>query len=152
MAIADKCPVHKTLHGQAIIRTELAQQEARLTPQDVLSLSAMPPANPSYPRGPYRFLNREYLIITYETDPEAIRALVPEPAGARRLRPYALRMDRHAGQFRISPYHRSGLVIPCTFRGDQVNYTAMMFLNDEPPISAGREIAGLSQALGLSPA
>jgi putative redox protein len=30
LAIADKCPVHKTLHGQAIIRTELAQQEARI--------------------------------------------------------------------------------------------------------------------------
>lgn len=27
LAIADKCPVHKTLHGQAIIRTELAPQK-----------------------------------------------------------------------------------------------------------------------------
>ncbi len=27
LAIADKCPVHKTLHGQAIIRTELASQK-----------------------------------------------------------------------------------------------------------------------------
>jgi putative redox protein len=26
LAIADKCPVHKTLHGQAIIHTELAQK------------------------------------------------------------------------------------------------------------------------------
>jgi putative redox protein len=29
LAIADKCPVHKTLHGQAIIRTELGQLEMR---------------------------------------------------------------------------------------------------------------------------
>ena len=40
---------------------------------------AMPLTNPSFPRGPYRFVNREYLIITYRTDPEALRAVVPEP-------------------------------------------------------------------------
>ena len=28
--------------------------------------SAMPVANPSYPRGPYRFVDREYLIVAYE--------------------------------------------------------------------------------------
>lgn len=36
-----------------------------MTPTDVLALTAMPPTNPSYPRGPYRFVGREYLIITY---------------------------------------------------------------------------------------
>jgi acetoacetate decarboxylase len=40
---------------------------------------AMPLTNPSYPPGPYRFVNREYLIITYRTDPAKLRALVPEP-------------------------------------------------------------------------
>ena len=33
---------------------------------------AMPLTNPSYPTGPYRFVNREYLIITYRTDPEKL--------------------------------------------------------------------------------
>jgi acetoacetate decarboxylase len=40
---------------------------------------AMPFTNPSYPRGPYRFVGREYLIISYRTDPDALRAVVPEP-------------------------------------------------------------------------
>ena len=40
---------------------------------------AMPLTNPSFPRGPYRFFDREYLIVTYRTDPEALRAVVPEP-------------------------------------------------------------------------
>jgi acetoacetate decarboxylase len=40
---------------------------------------AMPLTSPAYPPGPYRFVNREYLIITYRTDPEKLRALVPEP-------------------------------------------------------------------------
>ena len=40
---------------------------------------AMPLGSPAYPIGPYRFRNREYLIITYRTDPERLRAVVPEP-------------------------------------------------------------------------
>ena len=40
---------------------------------------SMPLTNPSYPPGPYRFFNREYFIITYRTDPEALAAVVPEP-------------------------------------------------------------------------
>lgn len=40
---------------------------------------AMPLTSPSFPRGPYRFVNREFLIVTYRTDPEALRAVVPEP-------------------------------------------------------------------------
>ena len=40
---------------------------------------AMPLTSPAFPMGPYRFINREYLIITYRTDPAKLRALVPEP-------------------------------------------------------------------------
>jgi len=34
---------------------------------------------PVIPRGPYRFIDREYLIVTYRSDPSAIRAALPEP-------------------------------------------------------------------------
>ena len=40
---------------------------------------AMPLTSPAYPIGPYRFYHREFLIITYRTDPQKLRALVPEP-------------------------------------------------------------------------
>jgi len=40
---------------------------------------AMPLTNPSYPPEPYRFVDREFFVITYRTDPEAPRAMVPEP-------------------------------------------------------------------------
>lgn len=40
---------------------------------------AMPLTSPAFPRGPYRFSNREFLVITYRTDPDALRAVVPEP-------------------------------------------------------------------------
>ncbi len=29
---------------------------------------AMPLTNPAFPPGPYRFVNREYFVITYRTD------------------------------------------------------------------------------------
>jgi len=40
---------------------------------------AMPLNNPAYPPGPYKFCNREYIVITYRTDIDALRAVVPEP-------------------------------------------------------------------------
>jgi hypothetical protein len=45
-------------------------------------------------------------------------------------------------------YRGSGLVIPAALEGRPVNYTAMMILNDEPPITAGREIWGFSKRCG----
>ena len=40
---------------------------------------AMPLTQPAYPPGPYRFRDREFLIITYRTDPKKLREAVPEP-------------------------------------------------------------------------
>jgi acetoacetate decarboxylase len=37
----------------------------------------------AYTPGPYRFTNREYLRITYRTDPTALRRAVPEPLKVR---------------------------------------------------------------------
>ena len=41
--------------------------------EDVLKLPSMPASGPSYPAGPYRFIDREFMVITYETDPDFIR-------------------------------------------------------------------------------
>lgn len=119
-----------------------------MTPDEIRSLSAMPPATPSYPRGLYRFVNREYPIITCETDPDAIRALVPEPPepdGSGQVHYEWIAMPDSSG---FGACHESGAVIPCIFRGEPVNDTAMMFLNDEPPITAGREIWGFPKRWG----
>jgi acetoacetate decarboxylase len=40
---------------------------------------AMPLTSPAYPPGPYRFVNREFMVITYRTDPDRLRAVIPEP-------------------------------------------------------------------------
>ena len=109
---------------------------------DILNLPSMPAASPSYPRGPYRFVDREYLIITYQSDPEAIRAALPEPLepdGSGTVLYEFIRMPDSAG---FGDYTESGIVIPALHKGEHVNFTAQMYLDDEPPIAGGREIWG----------
>src|SRR6267378_4322904 len=40
---------------------------------------AMPLNDPAYPPGPYKFYNREFVVITYRTDIDRLREVVPEP-------------------------------------------------------------------------
>lgn len=115
---------------------------------DILALPSMPPGNPSYPKGPYRFLDREYFIVIYESDAEAIRAALPEPLepdGSNRVFYEWIHMPDSSG---FGSYQESGIVIPCTLNGAEVNFTWMMFLNAEPPITAGREIWGFPKRWG----
>lgn len=119
-----------------------------MTPEEILALPSMPPGNPSYPMGPYRFVDREFLIITYESDPDTIREAVPEPLapdGSNRVLYEWIRMPDSAG---FGSYSESGIVIPCLWGDEPVNFTAQMYLDDEPPITAGREIWGFPKRWG----
>ena len=111
--------------------------------EDVLNLPSMPAAGPSYPAGPYRFIDREFLVITYETDPELIREQLPEPLEPleRPLVKYEwIKMPDSSG---FGSYTESGIVIPARLRGEEVNFVSQMYLDDDPPIAAGREIWGV---------
>jgi len=109
---------------------------------------AMPLTNPAFPPGPYRFVDREYLIITYRTDPVLLRALVPEPLEIDVANPLVkyefIRMPNSTG---FGDYTESGQVIPVSFQGRHGGYTHCMFLDDEPPIAGGRELWGFPKKL-----
>jgi len=107
---------------------------------------AMPFTSPAYPIGPYHFVNREYLIITYRTDAEKLRALVPAPLELREplVKFEFIRMPDSTG---FGDYTESGQVIPVRFRGRKGSYTHCMFLNDHPPIAGGRELWGFPKKL-----
>ncbi len=107
---------------------------------------AMPLTSPSYPRGPYRFVNREYLIIAYETDPAAIAAVVPEPLIAPNpiVKYEFIRMPDSTG---FGNYTESGQVIPVTFNGVAGGFVHSMYLDDDAPIAGGREIWGFPKKL-----
>ncbi|WP_067222810.1 acetoacetate decarboxylase [Stappia indica] len=108
--------------------------------------SAMPLTNPSYPKGPYRFVNREFFTITYRTDPDILRRLVPEPLQIPEplVKYEFIRMPDSTG---FGDYTESGQVIPVTLDGIAGSYSHSMYLNDEAPIAGGREIWGFPKKL-----
>ena len=110
----------------------------------------MPATSPAFPCGPYRFVHREFLVITYRTDMDALRAVVPEPLEVVEplVRYEFIRMPDSTG---FGDYTESGQVIPVQFRTDkgleQGSYVHAMFLNDHPPIAGGRELWGFPKKL-----
>lgn len=107
---------------------------------------SMPPSSPAYPRGPYRFINREFLIITYETDLDALKAVVPEPLEVTEpiVKYEFIKMPDSSG---FGCYTESGQVIPVQFNGENGSYVHSMYLDDFAPIAAGREIWGFPKKL-----
>ncbi len=105
------------------------------------SAFAMPLTSPAFPRGPYRFKNREFLIITYRTDFDALRAVVPEPLEVSEplVKFEFIRMPDSSG---FGDYTESGQIIPVSFQGEQGSYVHGMYLNDQPAIAGGRELWG----------
>lgn len=119
-----------------------------MTEEDVRQKAfAMPLAHPAYPRGPYRFINREYLIITYRSDPERLDGLVPRPLQleAPVVRFEFMRMPDATG---FGDYTETGQVLPVTFKGEKGGYQLAMYLDDHPPIAGGRELWGFPKVLG----
>ncbi|MCK1621072.1 acetoacetate decarboxylase [Bradyrhizobium sp. 159] len=107
---------------------------------------AMPLTNPAFPPGPYRFVDREYFIIQYRTDPDALRRIVPEPLEV--TEPVVnfefIRMPDSTG---FGDYTESGQVIPVSYQGQSGSFVHQMFLNDHPPIAGGRELWGFPKKL-----
>src|SRR5438067_1090453 len=107
---------------------------------------AMPLTNPAFPIGPYRFYHREFLIITYRTDAQKLRALVPAPLQVDEplVKFEFIRMPYSTG---FGDYTESGQVIPVSFQGRNGSYSHCMFLDDHPPIVGGRELWGFPKKL-----
>ena len=102
---------------------------------------SMPLTSPAYPIGPYRFFHREYLIITYRTDPEKLNAVVPAPLKLEEplVKFEFIRMPDSTG---FGDYTETGQVIPVRFKGEDGVYVHSMYLDDDAPIAGGRELWG----------
>jgi acetoacetate decarboxylase len=126
-----------TSHAQEVVMREGEVRERAF---------AMPLTSPAYPIGPYRFYHREFLIITYRTDPQKLRALVPEPLKVEEplVKFEFIRMPDSTG---FGDYSECGQVVPISFQGRKGGYTHCMFLNDHPPIAGGRELWGFPKKL-----
>jgi acetoacetate decarboxylase len=118
-----------------------------MTRDEILAASAMPLTSPSYPKGPYRFIDREYLLIHYESDADAIRAALPEPLepdGNHVIFEWMKMLDSSG----FGSYQESGINIAARWNGTPCNYSTMMFLDDESPTTGGREIWGFPKKIG----
>jgi acetoacetate decarboxylase len=118
-----------------------------MTEDDVRARAfAMPLTSPAFPRGPYRFVNREFFIITYRTDPDVLKAVIPAPLEfTEPLVKYEfIRMPDSTG---FGDYTETGQVIPVRYQGATGGYVQAMFLDDEAPIAGGRELWGFPKKL-----
>lgn len=112
---------------------------------------AMPLHNPAYPKGPYKFYDREFVVITYRTDLDILQAIVPEPLEviSDTVNYEFIRMPDSTG---FGDYTETGQVIPVRFCGpdgvaQEGGYVHAMYLDDNSPIAGGREIWGFPKKL-----
>ncbi|MFJ3338479.1 acetoacetate decarboxylase [Streptomyces sp. NPDC086766] len=102
---------------------------------------------PVYPPRFTRFTDREYLNVVYRTDPEALRAVVPEP----------LEIDEPLVRFEVmkmgdvegyGPYLESGQVIPVRLGDERGEYLHVMHLDNFAATAAGRELSAYPKTIG----
>lgn len=114
---------------------------------EVLGLPSMPLQSPTFPRGPYKFFNRQYLVVSYTTNPEAIRAALPQPLEPAGDTVSVQWLDLPDGEG-FGAYSAAAQIIPCTFKGEACNFVSQMYVDNTPPLVGGREIWGYPMKYG----
>ena len=115
--------------------------------EDILKQLTTPIGSPAFPRGPFRFNNREYLNILYRTDIEALRAVVPEPLEIDDplVRWEIMRMPDTSG---LGDYTECGQAVQVRFGDEKGEYLHAMYLESLPARASGREICGYPKVIG----
>ncbi|MEV7187418.1 acetoacetate decarboxylase [Kitasatospora sp. NPDC093102] len=115
--------------------------------QDVTQRLTTPLDAPAYPEGPYRFTDREYLTITYRTDPQVLERLVPQPLRVAdpTVRFEVMRMPDTTG---LGDYAESGQVLSVEYEGERGEYVLAMYVDSLPAIASGREVSAYPKKLG----
>ena len=114
---------------------------------DVLKLPSMPLQSPTFPRGPYRFFRRQYLVISYTSDAAAIREALPEPLVPDGDTVAVQWLDLPDGEG-FGAYSAAAQIIPCRFKGESCNFVSQMYVDNTPPLAGGREIWGYPMKYG----
>ncbi|AXE84153.1 acetoacetate decarboxylase [Streptomyces sp. Go-475] len=115
--------------------------------EDVRQHLTTPLTSPAYAPTVPRFTDRAYLNVVYRTDPDALRAVVPEP----------LRIDEPLVRFEVmkmgdvsgyGPYTEAGQAIPVRFEGERGEYLHAMYLDNFPATASGREVSAYPKVIG----
>jgi acetoacetate decarboxylase len=108
-------------------------------------------ANLGYIEAPNRFINREYFIVNYATDVDAIRNSLPQGLSASEplVKYEFMKMPDATG---FGSFQESGQAIPVVFEqtGEPGLYIHRMYLSKDclPPTTGGREIWGFPKKTG----
>jgi acetoacetate decarboxylase len=115
--------------------------------EDVRRHPATPLTRPAFPLMTPRFTDREYLNIVYRSDPDALRAVVPEPLKVEEplVRFEIMKMNEVTG---YGPYAEGGQAIQVSLDGEQGEYVHAMYLDNFPATAAGREASAYPKVLG----
>ncbi|MFC5184685.1 acetoacetate decarboxylase [Actinomadura harenae] len=115
-----------------------------MKPEDLLRRPVPPLAAPPLTAQPYplratRFADREYLNIVYRSDPDALRAAVPEPLEI--VEPLVRFEITHMGDVEgFGPCTEAAQVVAVRFGGEDGEYLHAMYL--DPVYSVGAVVAG----------
>ena len=102
---------------------------------------------PMIPRFPFAFRDTEILTLTYRTDPQAIRALLPEPLVATGDM-VMIHFYRMPDTDWLGPYHEVNVMVGAELPGVEVgSYSPYLFLSSDVGVTHGREIHGQPKKL-----
>lgn len=107
---------------------------------------AMPVDAPLYQKPPFYFRDVENISIHYETDEDALAALLPDVLELPD-NPTATLMFLKYPFSTLGPYEETILGIPCTHEGQDRFYIPHIVLNADAPLAAGREVYGYPKKL-----
>ncbi|MDJ1131845.1 acetoacetate decarboxylase [Streptomyces iconiensis] len=115
--------------------------------EDVLRRPTTPLTATPYPLRVPRFIDREYFNVVYRTDPDALRAAVPEPllTGEPLVRFEVMRMGDVDG---YGSYTECGQVLHASYEGEEGEYLHAMYLDNVGAILAGREWDAYPKSIG----
>jgi acetoacetate decarboxylase len=107
---------------------------------------SMPYFSTIVPKIEYGMRKREYFIISYESDINILKQLVPEPLEVKSniVKFEFMNMPDASG---FGSFSEAGQLIEVEYKGKKGSYSHAMYLNDFAPISAGREIWGYPKKL-----
>jgi len=107
---------------------------------------SMPVTAPAVQSPPFYYRNMEMIIIDYRTDAEQALSILPE--GLELAEPAAASIiiaKYHFSTF--GPYNEAILCLACNWQGQSMSYLPNLFVTQEAPLIAGREIWGYAKKL-----
>lgn len=96
---------------------------------------------------PIYYRNAEVISVTYRTEYETAAALLPEELTFAGAFPTATLLISNYGFSTLGAYREAILVLNAVFRGKEYCYMPNLFVTNEPPMLAGREIWGFAKKL-----